>query len=415
LANVITIDSPLPQFPPVFSGGDEIIQFLHDGTPYGKIALTNTNGSWDFVFGNNADIALNNAQVNIVGGGYYVGDYVTLDSHFINTGPFLPSTVELYGTGYDWDQVYCSSDVIAVNGAQANIFGGNNTISLVGDINNDIELYNNQGNQIIGNYGLIGLNYSQASVSGADNTVVFALGNINVFAPNFNDDIFLSNTDDGWDTIYGFSGGIGLTGAQANVIGGGNVVTLDSASTVELYSTTFNWDQVLSSGATVALNGAQANVTGGGNSIILNTAYNALPTGASQTLNSTLEIYGTDGQADSITADPGSVVALNSSQATVTGGSLTIDMLGAGNSLNLASSGEFISFAPGFGTAAIAGFADSDSIAFSASDFANWQALQAHMTQSGSDVLISSAVSSSTITLQEVSLANLSSTQFHFA
>ena len=70
-------------------------------------------------------------------------------------------------------------------------------------------------------------------------------------------------------------------------------------------------------------------------------------------------------------------------------------------------------FIPAFGIDTINGFASTDSMTFSVSDFANWTALQSHMTQSGTSTLIT-LDASDTITLTNVTKSSLASSQFHF-
>jgi hypothetical protein len=413
MGSSVTIDDNFESI----SGGGNVVQFVTSATQHGSIALSNSNGNWDAVYGGGGAIFLDNDQANVIGGGY------TIRGFSPNPGPTPSYTCELYGTGYEWDQVNGSNNLIAVNGAQANIIGGNNTVDLVGQTDNIVELYGTNGSldHVSGTYGLIALNSAQAYVSGAYNTIMFVQPTGNA--------ALLSNTNDGWDTVYGSNGSIGLTLAQANIIGGGEYVQIGGASTVEFYGQTstydtttdygqgINWDQVIGSGATVALTGAEANVTGGRDTIDAMTSYTLVTVAGGVgftyvTTPSTVEIYGTNGNADILQADPNSVVALNSSQVDASGDSVTFNMLGGGNTLALSGQNEFLSFAPGFGNATVSGFASTDGVAFSTADFANYQALQAQMSQTGSDVSITGT--SGTITFVNETLASLSATQFHF-
>jgi Ca2+-binding RTX toxin-like protein len=66
------------------------------------------------------------------------------------------------------------------------------------------------------------------------------------------------------------------------------------------------------------------------------------------------------------------------------------------------------------GADTLSGFASSDIIQLSHLDFANWTALQAAMTQSGSNTVIR-LDASDTITLTGVTKTNLTSSEFRFA
>jgi len=61
----------------------------------------------------------------------------------------------------------------------------------------------------------------------------------------------------------------------------------------------------------------------------------------------------------------------------------------------------------------INGFASTDTMQFSASDFANFAALKPHISQSGANTLIS-LDASDTVTLTGVTATTLTSSQFHF-
>jgi hypothetical protein len=70
-------------------------------------------------------------------------------------------------------------------------------------------------------------------------------------------------------------------------------------------------------------------------------------------------------------------------------------------------------FQPQFGASAVIGFNSTDTMTLSASDFANFQALQQHMSQSGANTLITLDASDQ-ITLVNVTASNLTASQFHF-
>jgi hypothetical protein len=133
---------------------------------------------------------------------------------------------------------------------------------------------------------------------------------------------------------------------------------------------------VNASNGSIYMNGTQAWVTGGNNAIFLE--------GAS---GNAVEIFGTNGVSDGVYGSNGAVY-LNSAQATVAGNSDTISFYGTGNSMTANGASDAFVFQPAIGQDVIGGFNASDSMQFSASDFANFTALSQHMTQSGSNTLI---------------------------
>jgi hypothetical protein len=152
----------------------------------------------------------------------------------------------------------------------------------------------------------------------------------------------------------------------------------------------------------LALNDAQANAIGGGNVIDLQ--------GSS---GNVVEIYSTNNNWDNVNGSNG-VVALNSAQTNVTGNNDTVDMQGSsGNLLGLYGNSEAVVFQPQFGASAVGGFNSTDTMTFSASDFSNFQALQQDMSQSGANTLIT-LDASDRITLVNMTASNLTASQFHF-
>jgi hypothetical protein len=143
-------------------------------------------------------------------------------------------------------------------------------------------------------------------------------------------------------------------------------------------------------------------VTGGGNTIYLD--------GASTNV---VELYATGDNADQVNGS-GGTIALNNARANVTGNSDTIEMLGSsGNWLSLSGNSEMIAFAAQFGQSYVSGFNSTDTMAFSMSDFVDFQALQSKMSQSGADTIITLDASNS-VTLANTKLTDLASSQFKF-
>ena len=72
-----------------------------------------------------------------------------------------------------------------------------------------------------------------------------------------------------------------------------------------------------------------------------------------------------------------------------------------------------MNFHNSFGNLTVEGFDATDTMNFSKSDFADFQALQGHMQQSGANTLISLDANDA-ITLTHVALSTLTASQFHF-
>jgi hypothetical protein len=105
-------------------------------------------------------------------------------------------------------------------------------------------------------------------------------------------------------------------------------------------------------------------------------------------------------------------VNLTSAQATVNGSTDTLNLSGTSTVTANGGSDAFV-FGATIGKEVVNGFASTDTIQFSASDFANWSALQNHMTQSGANTVITFDAND-TVTLTNVTGSNLTSSEFKF-
>ena len=116
---------------------------------------------------------------------------------------------------------------------------------------------------------------------------------------------------------------------------------------------------------------------------------------------------------DNLTVSNDTVNAAASATATLTGNNNTINA-GAGDTLTVTgNTGDSFVFVPAFGIDTINGFTSTDQMTFSSSDFANWTALQSHMSQVGSNTVITLDASDK-ITLTGVAMSSLQSSQVHF-
>ena len=123
-------------------------------------------------------------------------------------------------------------------------------------------------------------------------------------------------------------------------------------------------------------------------------------------------LYSTGGNWDLVNGANGAVI-LNSAQSTVAGGSDAITFTGS-STATLSGGSDALSFQHGIGGQdGINGFGSTDSMWFSHLDFATWSVLQGDMTQSGANTVIT-LNASDTVTLTNVTMSSLSSSQFHF-
>ncbi len=366
------------------AGGGDTINFL--GSSGNAASLYNTAGNWDYINGSGGTVYLTNAQTSVAGG----GDTVNLLGSSGNAA-------SLYNTAGNWDYINGSGGTVYLTNAQTSVAGGGDTVNLLGSSGNAASLYNTAGNwdYINGSGGTVYLTNAQTSVAGGGDTIDFLGSSGNAAS--------LYNTAGNWDYINGSGGTVYLTNAQTSVAGGGDTIDFlgSSGNAASLYNTAGNWDYINGSGGTVYLTNAQTSVAGGGDTVnFLGSSGNAA------------SLYNTAGTADTINGSNGSIY-LTGAQASVTGNSNTLNFLGTGNTASVSSSSDAFVFQAAFGQDAINGFASSDTMQLAASDFANWSALLGHMTQSGSNTLITLDASDK-ITLTNVAMSSLQASQFHF-
>ena len=118
------------------------------------------------------------------------------------------------------------------------------------------------------------------------------------------------------------------------------------------------------------------------------------------------------GTGDVLTAQSARIGLLDKSSASVTGQGDTFGFFG-GSTLAVSGTNEAFVFMANPGTSTISGWDASDSVQFSTSTFANWQALLGHASQSGANTLIQ-LDPTDTLTLTGVALTSLKSSQVHF-
>jgi hypothetical protein len=124
-----------------------------------------------------------------------------------------------------------------------------------------------------------------------------------------------------------------------------------------------------------------------------------------------VSLYATAGVADAINGSNGAINMTNA-QTSATGNNNSVYFYG-NNTLTANGTSDFFVFQSPIGLNTINGFDPTDTLQFNASDFANWNALLSHMSQSGADTVIS-LDPSDTVTLTGVTAANLTAAQFKF-
>ena len=247
-----------------------------------------------------------------------------------------------------------SNGAVALNNAQVSVVGGNDTVDLSGDPGNEASLY------------------STARRLGSGERLQWGGGAEQ--CPSLR----------GWRQRY-----------RRDLSG-------DPGDETSLYSTAGAWDLVNGSNGAVALNNAQVSVVGGNDAVrFVRRPWqqgNSLQHGPT----AGILVNGSNG-----------AVALNSAQSAVAGSSNTIALAGT-SAVSLLGSSDAVWFQQNIGGEdLINGFGSADSMWLSALNFASWSVLQGDMTQSGANTVITLNVSD-TVTLTNVTMSNLTSSQFHF-
>ena len=352
----------------------------------GKLIVSDSN--LQFVSsgaGSTGEVDLNSSQVTFFGGG--------------ETVKFLSgsnNTATLYNTGSLWDTVYGSGGLVTLGGARASIVGGGDVVNFYGSAPSIASLFNTAGNaDSVHGVGVVNLTNAQASVFNGGVTV-----NLLGAAP---DSVSFYNANNVWDTVYGSNGTISLTAACASIVGGGDTVNLlGGGDMASLYNTNNASDTVNGSFGLVILTSAQASIVGGGDTINFDGA-----------ASDSVSLSGTNFNGDTVNAVNGSIT-LNSAQAAIIGYNDTIHMNGASVAIETLTSSaghDTYVYQQASGDSAIGGFTTNDAMQLSQAVFANVQDLFNHMTQSGSDTIISLDAFDQ-ITLFNVQKSSLSQSQF---
>ena len=119
------------------------------------------------------------------------------------------------------------------------------------------------------------------------------------------------------------------------------------------------------------------------------------------------------GTGDSLAIAAAQIGVADGASATISGAGDIIKLLG-GAALTLAGTGERLQFASQPANATISGYDQSDMLQFSASTFANFNALLAHASQQGANTVIKTDATHSVV-LSNTALSSLIQSRFTFA
>ncbi|WP_298355284.1 DUF4214 domain-containing protein [Rhodoblastus sp.] len=242
----------------------------------------------------------------------------------------------------------------------------------------------------------------------ADDTLNFASGasgtvsgaNVTINLSGSGDVVSLNNSSGTWDYVTGSGSTVDVNSSYAAIGGGGDTVVVSgSGSAVWLYNTSGNWDSVVAANSAIYVNSSQGSIGGGGDNVNLSGSGDAV------------WLYNTSGNWDNVNGS-NSAIYINAAQATVNGSSDNINLSG-GSAVSLNGGSDALIFQPALGQNTIWGFSSTDTIQLSKTDFASWSALLSHMSQSGSDTIIT-LDASDTITLKGVTASNLTQSEFRF-
>jgi len=320
------------------------------------------------------------------------GDVITASSETVGVAASATATVTGSGntiTLASGDALTASNDAISVAAsASVTVTGSGDTIT--GGSGAVINLGTNSTDTVATTGLTVKLVSGDSLTASSDTVNVAANATVTVTGNN--------------DTITGGSGTVINLGANST----------DAVSTTGLTVKLVNLDHLTASSDTISVAaGASATITGNSNTIT-GSSGSVINFGASSTDTvSTTGLALNLANSDTITASSETVGMANGSTDKVTGNSNVFNV-GSNDNLTLSGTSETVQYGTVTGADTLSGFASSDIIQLSHLDFANWTALQAAMTQSGANTVIT-LDASDTITLTGVTKTNLTSSEFRFA
>ena len=405
------------------------------------VSLYQTDGAADLVIGDDVIVTLNNAQAVVQGSDDSIwfeggsGSTVT-----VNSAPGAPDTV--YGAGVIdvasgavnavgggalidfqapgevanisytqgfWDRVEGAAGQINIYDAQVSVFGGNQTVNILGGSDDQLSLY-----QTNGAWDSVYTNPASGAFYGVSNAVIVNSAQVNFFGAPFTETIYLDGVGDQLSFYAeGFSNYFTVVGSAADLVlnatevlvenGGNNTLFFNPAyhNVGDIINTLGMWDTVYATGGAqdLLLSNAQVSVIGGV------AAY-----GESNTFNA-VSFYNANEAVDSYTG-AGEVI-LNNSTVNVSGGGDVFSFTGAANTLNVSGGGDAFNLAGQIGMDSINGFASGDVINLLHSQFADFAAVQAALSQQGANTALT-LNSTDKATFVGVSLASFTAATFQF-
>ena len=294
-------------------------------------------------------------------------------------------------------QVNGDADTVAV-GANANVVvsGSDETLYLSNGSVANLVSPSDDWSGVFGSGGTVELNNEKAAVFGSGDSIDLASGPSNVAA--------LFNSDGNWDGVYGSNGVIELNSVKTAVYGFDDAIDLVSGTgnVAAIYNSVGFFDGVYGSDGVVELNSVKAVVTGGGD-----TVYFASGSG------NVAALFGSIGNADAVSGSNG-IVELNGVSSAISGSSNVVYFNNGNDTASLTGASDTIVAAQGIGGMdTISGFASTDTLQFSAQNFANYQALSqsGDLSEIGGNTVVTLTASDSITVVG----ATLSASQFVFA
>ena len=371
-----------------FGGANEAVQF---GLGTNNVAsLHDTANTWDNVTGANGTVNLSNAFANVTGA-----------NEIVNFQGASGNFVDLIGSANTWDNVHGGNGQIDVSGAFANIYDKNNSVYFEPLGKNFINLINSQNTwdnvyngTLFDPTGNIDVTNAFVNVNGQNNNVYFqgTSGNI----------VNMINSNNTWDNVSGGNGQIDVTNAFVNIYDKNNNVYFQGSTGnfINLINSANTWDNVHGGNGYIDVTNAFANIFDQNNTVLFQ--------GSSGNF---VNLIGAGTTADTVDGSTGSIDVTNS-LATINGNSDNVFLLGGSDTVTLSGASDTVALAAGLGGVfTVSGFASSDVLQFSKSDFANYAALAAShdLTETGGNTVVTLGADKITI-----AGATLASTQFAF-
>lgn len=399
-------------------GGGGVLRLTGAGA---SATFANTQNDWDSVYGDGVSLTLQGAQVNVYGG----NDVVTVSRS-------EDDCVSLYGAASQWNTVQGDGGLAVLASGNASVLGASHTIYAAAG--SWLSLYGTDSgaDQVSANSTYVILNAASANVTGGGNA----------FFTNGSCALALSGTAGNWDGVFGSGGAVVLNDAQAALFGGNQTVTATAGSWMSLFATAGRPDSVTASGANIILNDAAASVTGGGDliyttgacALTLNGTAGAWDTvrgsgadivatqaqvsifgGANDVAasHSVISLYATGAAPDRVTG-ANNCLTLTDAAATLTGANDSVYLFGD-SALTLLGGAVAIYADAHYGDSSLAGFAPSDVLHLSASQWPDFATLLASgaLAQNGADTTLH-LDASHLLTLKNVTETNLTTAQFAF-